>query len=193
MGAASGHPELGPRPPLQPLPLSLLLLLLLLPLSPPSALALDPTLEPGDFPADEAGAQLFVQSFNPKAEQVLYQSTVASWEHDTNITEENARRQVGARAWGGGGAQAPNHKPAAGRWGAGSHCGARAPSPGWWGPYGACGGPSTPPSPIPPHKTGGGWPSAERRGHMVRAHYRNQMDEAGASETDSPLGGSSQG
>lgn len=140
MGAASGHPELGPRPPLQPLPLPLLLLLLLLPPSPPSALALDPALEPGDFPADEAGAQLFVQSFNPKAEQVLYQSTVASWAHDTNITEENARRQVGARAWGGGGAQAPNHKPAAGRWGAGSHCGARAPSPGWWGPYGACGG-----------------------------------------------------
>nr|XP_019588537.1 PREDICTED: angiotensin-converting enzyme isoform X1 [Rhinolophus sinicus] len=93
MGAASGHPELGPRPPLQPLPLPLLMLLLLLPPSPPSALALDPALEPGDFPADEAGAQLFVQSFNPKAEQVLYQSTVASWAHDTNITEENARRQ----------------------------------------------------------------------------------------------------
>ncbi|KAF6297932.1 angiotensin I converting enzyme [Rhinolophus ferrumequinum] len=91
MGAASGHPELGPRPPLQSLPL--LLLLLLLPPSPPSALALDPALEPGDFPADEAGAQQFVQSFNPKAEQVLYQSTVASWAHDTNITEENARRQ----------------------------------------------------------------------------------------------------
>lgn len=160
MGAASGHPELGPRPPLQSLPL--LLLLLLLPPSPPSALALDPELEPGDFPADEAGAQQFVQSFNPKAEQVLYQSTVASWAHDTNITEENARRQVGARAWGGGGAQAPNHKPAAGRWGAGITAGRGPPVRGGGdpvGPAGRGGAPPTPSNPTPPHKTGGGWPS----------------------------------
>nr|KAF6454491.1 angiotensin I converting enzyme [Rousettus aegyptiacus] len=113
MGAASGRRGPGPGPPLLPLPLPplpplLLLLLLLPPPSPPAALALDPALQPGDFPADEAGAQLFVQSFNPKAEQVLYQSMVASWAHDTNITEENARRQEEAallnqefsEAWG---------------------------------------------------------------------------------------------
>lgn len=125
MGAASGRAGRGPPP---PLPL-LLLPLLLLPPRPPAALALHPDLEPGNFSADEAGAQLFVQSFNSSAELVMYQSTVASWAYDTNITEENARRQVGARARGGGGARTPNHRPAAGRWGAGSHGRARAPGP----------------------------------------------------------------
>lgn len=94
MGAASG--PRGPRPPL------LLLSLLLLPL--PPALALDPGLQPGNFSADEAGAQLFADSYNSSAEQVLFQSTAASWAHDTNITDENARRQVGAGARAGAGA-----------------------------------------------------------------------------------------
>ncbi|XP_044936818.1 angiotensin-converting enzyme isoform X1 [Mustela putorius furo] len=89
MGAASGRAGRGPPPPLQ----LLLLPLLLLPPRPPAALALHPDLEPGNFSADEAGAQLFVQSFNSSAELVMYQSTVASWAYDTNITEENARRQ----------------------------------------------------------------------------------------------------
>nr|XP_012299551.1 angiotensin-converting enzyme isoform X1 [Aotus nancymaae] len=100
MGAASGHG--GPGPPLLPLPL----LLLLLP--PPPALALDPELQPGNFPADEAGAQHFAQSYNSSAEQVLFQRIAASWAHDTNITSENARRQEEAallsqefaEAWG---------------------------------------------------------------------------------------------
>lgn len=94
MGAASGRR--GPGPLLQPL-----LLLLLLP--PQPALALDPGLQPGNFSADEAGAQLFAQSYNSSAEQVLFQSVAASWAHDTNITAENARRQVGARALVGAG------------------------------------------------------------------------------------------
>ena len=121
MGAASGRGWL--RPPLLPL------LLLLLPPPPPVVLALDPALQPGNFSADEAGAQLFAESFNSSAEQVLYHSTAASWAHYTDINEENARRQVGARARGGGGARAPNHRRAAGRGGAGSHRPARAPGP----------------------------------------------------------------
>lgn len=130
MGAASGRPRRGPLPPLPLLLLLLPPLPLLLP-PPPAALALDPELHPGNFSADEAGAQLFVKSFNSSAELVMYQSTVASWEYDTNITEENARLQVGARArgGGGGGARTPNHRPATGRWGAGSHSWARAPDP----------------------------------------------------------------
>ncbi|KAG3268689.1 angiotensin-converting enzyme isoform X1 [Ictidomys tridecemlineatus] len=86
MGAASG--QVGPRPQLL---LSLLWWLLLSP--PPPTLALDPELMPGNFSADEAGAQLFANSYNSSAEQVLFWSTAASWAYDTNITEENARRQ----------------------------------------------------------------------------------------------------
>ncbi|XP_029068873.1 angiotensin-converting enzyme isoform X1 [Monodon monoceros] len=85
MGAASGRRW--PRPPL------LSLLLLLLPPPPPVVLALDPALQPGNFSADEAGAQVFAESFNSSAEQVLFHSTAASWAHDTDINEENARRQ----------------------------------------------------------------------------------------------------
>lgn len=97
MGAASSQRR---QWPLSPLFLLLSLLLLLLPpLSP--ALALDPGLLPGNFSADEAGAQLFAENYNSSAEQVMFQSTVASWTHDTNITEENARLQVGARAQAG--------------------------------------------------------------------------------------------
>lgn len=128
MGAASGRR--GPEPPPPPLPPLLLLLPLLLP-PPPPTLALDPALQPGNFTADEAGAQLFAQSFNSSAEQVLFQSSAASWAYVTNITQENARRQVGARARGrgGGGARAPNHRPVAGCWGAGSHRWPHAPGP----------------------------------------------------------------
>ncbi|XP_008844827.1 angiotensin-converting enzyme [Nannospalax galili] len=82
MGAASGRRG-RPQSPLSPLLLPLL----------PFTLALAPGLQPGNFSADEAGAQLFADSYNSSAEQVLFQSTAASWAHDTNITEENARRQ----------------------------------------------------------------------------------------------------
>lgn len=89
MGAASGQRGRWPlSPPLLMLSLSLLLLL------PPSPTrALDPGLQPGNFSPDEAGAQLFADSYNSSAEVVMFQSTVASWAHDTNITEENARLQ----------------------------------------------------------------------------------------------------
>ncbi|XP_075846496.1 angiotensin-converting enzyme [Microtus pennsylvanicus] len=88
MGAASGQRGRGPLSPLSLLWLSLLLLLV-----PSPAPALDPGLQPGNFSADEAGAQLFAESHNSSAEQVLFQSTAASWAYDTNITEENARLQ----------------------------------------------------------------------------------------------------
>ncbi|EDL34253.1 angiotensin I converting enzyme (peptidyl-dipeptidase A) 1, isoform CRA_a [Mus musculus] len=88
MGAASGQRG---RWPLSP-PLLMLSLLVLL-LQPSPAPALDPGLQPGNFSPDEAGAQLFAESYNSSAEVVMFQSTVASWAHDTNITEENARRQ----------------------------------------------------------------------------------------------------
>ncbi|XP_060242521.1 angiotensin-converting enzyme isoform X2 [Meriones unguiculatus] len=90
MGAASGQRGRGPLLP----PLLLLSLLLLLPPPPSSpAPALDPGLQPGNFSADEAGAQLFAESYNSSAEQALFQSVAASWAHDTNITQENARLQ----------------------------------------------------------------------------------------------------
>uniref|UniRef100_A0A8C5KSE9 Angiotensin-converting enzyme n=1 Tax=Jaculus jaculus TaxID=51337 RepID=A0A8C5KSE9_JACJA len=90
------------------MPLPLLLLLLLPPPPPAEPRALEPGLLPGNFSADEAGAQLFAQSYNSSAEQVLFQKTAASWAHDTNITQENARRQEEAallsqefaEAWG---------------------------------------------------------------------------------------------
>lgn len=99
MGAASDQRG---RWPLSP-PLLMLSLLLLLLLPPSPAPALDPGLQPGNFSADEAGAQLFADSYNSSAEEVMFQSTAASWAHDTNITEENARLQVGARARAGAG------------------------------------------------------------------------------------------
>ncbi|XP_051014842.1 angiotensin-converting enzyme [Acomys russatus] len=88
MGTASGQRR---RWPLSLLLLSLLLLLLLPPLSP--APALDPGLQPGNFSEDEAGAQLFADSYNSSAEQVMFLGMEASWAYDTNITEENARIQ----------------------------------------------------------------------------------------------------
>ncbi|XP_021068150.1 angiotensin-converting enzyme [Mus pahari] len=88
MGPASGQRG---RWPLSP-PLLMLSLLVLL-LQPSPAPALDPGLQPGNFSPDEAGAQLFAESYNSSAEEVVFQSTAASWAHDTNITEENARRQ----------------------------------------------------------------------------------------------------
>ncbi|XP_059127939.1 angiotensin-converting enzyme [Peromyscus eremicus] len=91
MGAASGQRGQGPPSPLLLLWWPRLLLLLLLLLSPTAAL--DPELQPGNFPADEAGAQLFLESYNSSAEQVMFQSMAASWAYYTNITEENERLQ----------------------------------------------------------------------------------------------------
>lgn len=104
MGATPGRRGSGP-------PLLLLLLLLLLQRPPPAALTLDPALLPGNFTADEAGAQLFARSYNSSAEQVLFRSSAASWAHDTNITAENARRQVGRPAGRGGAGRRPITAP----------------------------------------------------------------------------------
>lgn len=152
MGAAPGRP--GPRPPL-PWLLSLLLLR-------PPALALQPELQPGNFSADEAGAQRFAWSYNSSAEQVLFQSMAASWAHDTNITAENARRQVGAGARAGAGrAAAANHRPVAGRQGLAAGAGAsRTPAPG-------------PPRPtLSAHRQTGRDVLTLAR-HMIRAQHRH--------------------
>uniref|UniRef100_A0A5F8GD19 Angiotensin-converting enzyme n=1 Tax=Monodelphis domestica TaxID=13616 RepID=A0A5F8GD19_MONDO len=71
-----------------------LLLLLLICLLLPPAQALSAELMPGNFTADEAGARLFADSYNSSAEVILYESTVASWTYNVNITQENAQRQV---------------------------------------------------------------------------------------------------
>lgn len=145
MGAASGCRW--PWPPLLPL-----LLMLLLPPPPlPVALALDSALQPGNFTADEAGAEDFAQSFNSSSEQVLFQSTAASWAHDTNITEENARRQVGARAWGGGGPRRPMTGRRPGAEGRGAPTGRAPRAPKQWGPNETPGLPS-PPTLAPPDR-----------------------------------------
>lgn len=128
MGTAPGQRAQGPPPPLWLLWLTLLLLLL-----PPSpAPALDPGLQPGNFSADETGARLFAESYNSTAEQVLFQSVAAIWAYYTNITEENARLQVGTLDPGGGGGgarqgAATNHRPAVSR--PGRAAGAKGPQP----------------------------------------------------------------
>ncbi|XP_074116979.1 angiotensin-converting enzyme-like isoform X1 [Sminthopsis crassicaudata] len=91
-----------------PLARQVVLRLLLAGLLVSPAQALPTELMPGDFPADEKGAADFVQSYNSTAEVVLYQSTLASWNYNVNITEENAKRQEEAdlfsqeftEAWG---------------------------------------------------------------------------------------------
>ncbi|KAM9006207.1 angiotensin-converting enzyme isoform X2 [Sarcophilus harrisii] len=74
----------------------------------PPAQALPNELLPGDFPADEKGAADFAKSYNSTAETVLYQSTLASWNYNVNISKENAKLQEEAdlfsqeftEAWG---------------------------------------------------------------------------------------------
>uniref|UniRef100_A0A8B9KXM6 Angiotensin-converting enzyme n=1 Tax=Astyanax mexicanus TaxID=7994 RepID=A0A8B9KXM6_ASTMX len=56
--------------------------------------ALKPEWEPGTYPSTEAGAELFVSDYNTTAEQVLSFSTEASWEYNTNLTNENSLQQV---------------------------------------------------------------------------------------------------
>ncbi|XP_051035002.1 angiotensin-converting enzyme isoform X2 [Phodopus roborovskii] len=96
MGAASGQQGQGPPSPLLLRWLSFLLLLLL----PSPAPALDPGLQPGNFSVDEIGAHLFAERYNSSAEQVMFQSTAASWAYYTNITQENARLQEEAELIG---------------------------------------------------------------------------------------------
>lgn len=41
-------------------------------------------------------AQMFLKEFNWRAEDISYESSLASWNYNTNITEETARKMVSA-------------------------------------------------------------------------------------------------
>jgi angiotensin-converting enzyme 2 len=42
----------------------------------------------------EENAKTFLNNFNQEAEDLSYQSSLASWNYNTNITEENAQKMV---------------------------------------------------------------------------------------------------
>lgn len=65
--------------------------------------ALRSDLEPPQHNSTEAGAARFASDYNRTAEIVLYESVLASWNYNTNLTAENAALQVG----GGTGAMPP--------------------------------------------------------------------------------------
>ncbi|XP_061410805.1 angiotensin-converting enzyme-like [Lethenteron reissneri] len=81
---------------------------LLVGLATASRAALEFGLLPGDYSQDETGAEQFLADYNDTAEGVLYESVLASWNYNTNITEENQNLQVAAslkeqeftEAWG---------------------------------------------------------------------------------------------
>lgn len=73
--------------------------------------ALQPGLEPPERDPTEAGARLFASDYNSTAELVLFRSVLASWNYNTNLTEENAALQVGGGRCHHGGV------PSAGAWG----------------------------------------------------------------------------
>ncbi|XP_066520226.1 angiotensin-converting enzyme [Hoplias malabaricus] len=73
------------------------------------SIGLRPEWMPGkNYNPTEAGAELFVSHYNATAEQVLYFSTEASWNYNTNLTDYNSQQQVNAsmeeqeftEAWG---------------------------------------------------------------------------------------------
>jgi len=45
-------------------------------------------------------AQLFLEEFNRRAEDISYEMSIASWNYNTNITEETARKMVSASSCG---------------------------------------------------------------------------------------------
>lgn len=45
-------------------------------------------------------AQMFLEEFNRRAEDISYESSIASWNYNTNITEENANKMVSAPSCG---------------------------------------------------------------------------------------------
>ncbi|XP_076008023.1 angiotensin-converting enzyme [Genypterus blacodes] len=63
---------------------------------------------PGDYAPTDVGALQFVQEYNNTAEEVLFLSVTASWNYNTNLTENNSALQVNAsldeqaftEAWG---------------------------------------------------------------------------------------------
>uniref|UniRef100_A0A8C6N882 Angiotensin-converting enzyme n=1 Tax=Melopsittacus undulatus TaxID=13146 RepID=A0A8C6N882_MELUD len=58
--------------------------------------ALQPGLEPPEADPTEDGARFFASAYNSTAELVLAQSVAASWDYYTNLTADNAARQVEA-------------------------------------------------------------------------------------------------
>ncbi|XP_063315425.1 angiotensin-converting enzyme [Pelobates fuscus] len=51
---------------------------------------------PGIYTGDEAGALTFASDYNTTAEKVIYLSTEASWNYNTNLTDHNRELQVAA-------------------------------------------------------------------------------------------------
>lgn len=50
----------------------------------------------------EEQAKIFLDKFNQEAEDLSYQSALASWNYNTNITEENAQKMVSSWGYLGG-------------------------------------------------------------------------------------------
>lgn len=75
--------------------------LLLLPLLGLSG-ALRDEWKPGEFPATQPGALLFLDAYNTTAEDVFYFSVSANWRYNTNLTSHNSELQVSGRAAGSG-------------------------------------------------------------------------------------------
>lgn len=82
--------------------------------------ALRPGLEPLQYSSSEDGAILFARDYNRTAELVLYESVSASWNYNTNLTDEKAALQVGA-GWGNAAAMGVTPARETGRWGKESH------------------------------------------------------------------------
>lgn len=45
-------------------------------------------------------AQMFLEEFNKRAEDINYESSLASWNYNTNITDETARKMVSTLSCG---------------------------------------------------------------------------------------------
>uniref|UniRef100_T1E6J3 Angiotensin-converting enzyme n=1 Tax=Crotalus horridus TaxID=35024 RepID=T1E6J3_CROHD len=73
------------------------------------ALALDASLMPPDHNKTEEGARSFANAYNTTGEIVFFESTSASWNYNTNLTNHNAQQQITAslkeqeftELWGG--------------------------------------------------------------------------------------------
>jgi len=57
----------------------------------------------------ETAAREFLQKFDVEASQLMYQYSLASWDYNTNITEENAKKVVRGGPGGGAGGPGPAH------------------------------------------------------------------------------------
>ena len=50
----------------------------------------------------EEEARTFLENLNTEAEEWFYQNSLASWNYNTNITDENVQKMVSARGYIGG-------------------------------------------------------------------------------------------